>query len=90
MLARALAAAAIVLTLPALAAAGGARPGELAIVRVATGFADPVHVAAPRSEQRRIYVVERQGKIAGMLSVHASSGAVWYHGWHGRFVAMAE
>jgi hypothetical protein len=25
-----------------------------------------------------------------MLSVHANSGAVWYHSWHGSFVAMAE
>ena len=27
------------------------------------------------------------GKTAGMVSVDASTGAVWYHGWHGRFVA---
>ena len=32
--------------------------------------------------------VERGGKIEGMLSVNASTGAVWYHWWHGRFVAM--
>ncbi len=32
--------------------------------------------------------VERGGRIEGMLSVNASTGAVWYHGWHGRFVAM--
>jgi hypothetical protein len=32
--------------------------------------------------------VERGGRIEGMLSVNASRGAVWYHGWHGRFVAM--
>jgi Spy/CpxP family protein refolding chaperone len=31
----------------------------------------------------------RDGRVAGMLSVNASSGAVWYHWWHGRFVAMA-
>jgi hypothetical protein len=29
-------------------------------------------------------------KIAGMLSVNASTGAVWYHGWHGKYVAMNE
>lgn len=29
-------------------------------------------------------------QITGMLSVHAVSGAVWYHGWHGEFVALAE
>jgi hypothetical protein len=27
------------------------------------------------------------GKTHGMLSVNASTGAVWYHGWHGTFVA---
>lgn len=32
--------------------------------------------------------VERGGKVEGMLSVNAYTGAVWYHGWHGRFVAM--
>jgi len=32
--------------------------------------------------------VERDGRIEGMLSVNASTGAVWYHWWHGRFLAM--
>ena len=27
------------------------------------------------------------GKTVGMLSVNASTGAVWYHGWHGVFLA---
>jgi hypothetical protein len=30
------------------------------------------------------------GEIEGMLSVHGSSGDVWYHSWHGDFVAMTE
>jgi hypothetical protein len=30
------------------------------------------------------------GKITGMLSVNERTGAVWYHWWHGRFIAMAE
>ena len=30
------------------------------------------------------------GEIEGMLSVHGSSGDVWYHSWHGNFIAMAE
>jgi hypothetical protein len=29
----------------------------------------------------------RAGKTVGMLSVNASTGAVWYHGWHGLFLA---
>lgn len=32
----------------------------------------------------------RDGKIAGMLSVNATSGAVWEHWWHGRYVKMEE
>ena len=30
------------------------------------------------------------GKPAGMLSVNATTGAVWYHTWHGTFVAMED
>jgi len=32
----------------------------------------------------------RGDQVAGMLSVNAATGAVWYHGWHGRFIAMNE
>ncbi|HWQ23192.1 MAG TPA: hypothetical protein VNK94_03705 [Gaiellaceae bacterium] len=32
--------------------------------------------------------VLRAGKVAGMLSVNAATGAVWSHWWHGRFVSM--
>ena len=32
--------------------------------------------------------VLRGGRVAGMLSVHATTGAVWYHSWHGRFRTM--
>jgi hypothetical protein len=32
----------------------------------------------------------REGKIAGMVSVNASTGAVWYHGWHGSFLKERE
>ncbi len=30
------------------------------------------------------------GKVTGMLSVNAATGAVWSHWWHGRFVSMLE
>jgi hypothetical protein len=30
----------------------------------------------------------KDGEIEGMLSVHGSSGEVWYHSWHGNFLAM--
>jgi hypothetical protein len=29
----------------------------------------------------------KDGDTLGMLSVNASTGEVWYHGWHGRFLA---
>ena len=32
----------------------------------------------------------RSGRIAGMLSVNATTGTVWPHWWHGRFVTMSE
>jgi hypothetical protein len=36
-----------------------------------------------------LHVLEN-GRVAGMLSVNASTGAVWSHWWHGRFVSMLE
>jgi hypothetical protein len=32
----------------------------------------------------------RSGRVDGMLSVNASTGSVWYHSWHGRFIEMSE
>ncbi|WP_406079122.1 hypothetical protein [Micromonospora sp. NBC_00858] len=32
----------------------------------------------------------RGDQVVSMLSVHATSGAVWYHSWHGRFLRMQE
>ena len=32
----------------------------------------------------------RNGKVHGMLSVNASTGAIWDHWWHGTFVAISE
>ena len=32
----------------------------------------------------------RDGKVHGMLSVNASTGALWDHWWHGTYVAIAE
>ncbi|MFF8904806.1 hypothetical protein [Streptomyces olivaceoviridis] len=31
----------------------------------------------------------RDGHIVGMLSVNATTGEVWYHTWHGRFLRMS-
>ncbi len=30
----------------------------------------------------------KDGEIEGMLSVHGATGDVWYHSWHGNFIAM--
>jgi hypothetical protein len=32
----------------------------------------------------------RDGKVHGMLSVNASTGAIWNHWWHGAYVAISE
>ena len=32
----------------------------------------------------------RDGQVEGMLSVNGHTGAVWYHSWHGPFIAMVE
>jgi glucose/arabinose dehydrogenase len=40
------------------------RPAHgLGLTLVARGFADPVHVTAPRSEPNRLYVVQRNGRV---------------------------
>lgn len=33
---------------------------------------------------------QRDGRIAGMLSVHGTTGQVWYHTWHGAFIAKED
>jgi hypothetical protein len=30
------------------------------------------------------------GAVDGMLSVNAATGQVWYHTWHGRFIARED
>lgn len=52
-----------------------ARPGELAESHVR---AFPGYFTADTTVD---------GKKGGMLSVNARTGAVWYHGWHGAFLA---
>ena len=32
----------------------------------------------------------KDGEIEGMLSVHGTTGQVWYHTWHGGFIRMIE
>jgi hypothetical protein len=34
--------------------------------------------------------LRHDGAVSGMMSVSAASGAVWYHTWHGAFIAMED
>ena len=34
--------------------------------------------------------LKRNGVVRGMMSVSSSSGALWYHTWHGAFIAMED
>ena len=34
--------------------------------------------------------LQRGGTVSGMMSVNSSTGAVWYHAWHGTFKAMED
>ena len=47
----------------ATAAPSAAKKTRLGLKRVATGFDAPTHLAAPRAEPRRLYVVEQSGRI---------------------------
>jgi glucose/arabinose dehydrogenase len=63
----------LVLAVAALAAAGmafgaGAKTQALGLRVVASGLDAPLHVAAPRSEPRRLYIVEQPGRIRVMVN----------------------
>jgi len=34
--------------------------------------------------------LRRNGVVSGMMSVSSTNGAVWYHTWHGKFIAMED
>src|ERR1035437_3551830 len=34
--------------------------------------------------------LQRNGVVSGMMSVNSSTGAAWYHTWHGAFIAMED
>jgi hypothetical protein len=52
----------------------------------------PGRVAQPPDSYPGYYTLETttDGTINGMLSVNASTGQVWYHSWHGRFIAKED
>lgn len=63
--------------------------------QIANDYLDRVSPGAEAVEPDAFYGyytlhAERDGEIIGMLSVNGYSGEVWYHNWHGPFVAMEE
>ncbi|HEV8602711.1 MAG TPA: PQQ-dependent sugar dehydrogenase [Gaiellaceae bacterium] len=54
----------------ALAARGGPDRAALRLVPVVRGLHEPLHVAAPRSEPRNLYIVEKGGRIRVRVRGH--------------------
>jgi hypothetical protein len=53
----------------------------------------PGRMAQPPDSYPGYYTMETttgSGTVNGMLSVNATTGQVWYHSWHGRFIAMED
>jgi len=81
--------------MPARGAAGPATVGGEEAVRIADRWLSErragLHAGEPDlfPGYYTLHVL-RDGQVVGMLSVHATTGAVWYHSWHGRFIRMQE
>jgi hypothetical protein len=63
--------------------------------KVADAYLSRVSPGTKAEEPTRFYGyytidTEKDGKTSGMLSVNGYSGEVWYHSWHGPFVAKDE
>jgi len=53
----------------------------------------PGRLAQPPDSYPGYYTMETTtagGIVNGMLSVNATTGQVWYHSWHGRFIAKDD
>jgi hypothetical protein len=77
------------------AAAGPVRVSAADASRIAQRWLDEQRPGLTAGEPEQFpgyYTLEtsRGGTIAGMMSVNATTGAVWYHTWHGSFVAASE
>jgi hypothetical protein len=62
---------------------------------IADTYLDRVSPSTQAEEAERFYGyytlhTEKDGEITGMLSVNGYSGEIWYHSWHGPFIAMEE
>ena len=64
--------------------------------QLATAWLDanlPGRIAQPPDSYPGYYTMETtrsDGTINGMLSVNATAGQVWYHSWHGHFIAKDD
>jgi len=63
--------------------------------KIADAYLSRVSPGTRAEEPTRFYGyytidTENDGKTSGMLSVNGYSGEVWYHSWHGPFVAKEE
>jgi hypothetical protein len=73
------------------AAVDAAKAQQIASAWLAANL--PGHVAQPPDAYLGYYTMETTtagGTVNGMLSVNANTGAVWYHSWHGRFIARED
>ncbi|MFI5520508.1 hypothetical protein [Streptomyces platensis] len=69
--------------------------GPRQAVRIADRWLSEHHTGLHAAEPDRFpgyYTLHtlRDDHIVGMLSVNATTGTVWYHTWHGRFLQMQE
>ncbi len=74
---------------------GTAAIGPDQAVRIADGWLSEHRTGLPAAEPDQFpgyYTLHtlRDTHIVGMLSVNATTGEVWYHTWHGRFIQMQE
>jgi hypothetical protein len=63
--------------------------------KIADAYLSRVSPGTTAEEPTRFYGyytidTEKDGKTSGMLSVNGYSGEVWYHSWHGPFIAKQE
>lgn len=78
-----------------MAAAGSGTPevsAEEALAAAQRALSGDGTTVGPAEEFPGYYTLHtlQDGEVAGMVSVDAVTGAVWSHGWHGRFVEMSE
>jgi hypothetical protein len=60
--------------------------------KIADAYLSRVSPGSKAEEPEKFYGyytidTEKDGKTSGMLSVNGYSGEVWYHSWHGPFIA---